>query len=113
MHPSTITITIDNAVMPQSNSAQPHQPNLTELLSVLDGNTLSTLSARLHKVAEIYGSNPAQLLFEFVDEALTAEELTPLRPTSSVQELMEVVDTAISFSSNNHTTPQNVDTTTQ
>jgi hypothetical protein len=50
--------------------------NIADLINLLDKDTLDALSARLAYVAHHHEHplNPSQLLFEFIDENLTALE---------------------------------------
>ena len=73
--------------------------NIADLIRLLDQPTLDALSARLHKVANdssVTGStiDPSQLLFEFIEEGLTAHEEfdpTPVAFASEKEELAEAV----------------------
>jgi hypothetical protein len=50
--------------------------DIADLISLLDKPTLAALSARLQKVAEAHETpaDPGQLLFEFIEDSLTALE---------------------------------------
>ena len=51
-------------------------PTIADLISLLDPATLDSLSARLAYVAHHHETpkDPGQLLFEFIDDCLTAAE---------------------------------------
>jgi hypothetical protein len=63
--------------------------NIADLIRLLDQPTLDALSARLHKVlGTLEEADASQLLFEFINDGLTAhEEIDPKAITMVLSEI--------------------------
>ena len=75
-----------------------NKPTITELLSLLDKETLSALTERLHTIADAHVTprDPGQLLFEFLDDGIAAFEQeiddNPDAQKHLALEILEVVE---------------------
>jgi hypothetical protein len=51
-----------------------NEPTINELLELLDKKTTSALAKRLHQIVDGAPLDKAQLIFEFIEEGITAHE---------------------------------------
>lgn len=68
-------------------------PTLTDLIGLLDPQTLEILAARLQRVASEEGDKPEQLLLSFIDESLAAHEEVYERGMQRVEMAEAILDT--------------------
>ena len=57
-----------------SNNHETSGATIQQLLALLDPDTLSAVTERLHKVAAVQQEAPEQMLLAFIDDCLAAHE---------------------------------------
>jgi hypothetical protein len=70
------------------------KPSITELISLLDPETLNALTARLHRVAEGHETpvDPQQLLLGIIDDAFQAYEEDMSGDAATAEALLQEIE---------------------